>query len=197
MAPLEQLYAKFEAERTHQSLRQQQHPTPPFSAPPPYTASDEDSDTDFESDSSGETTSPFKLTINAAHSIQGSNNIVPTSSTLTLDATKLSTILVAALTQLNGIATSAETNSTRARALKVELTVNCGVTVIGDRNVVGHMGVKPRFPQQQQQQQQQFVPVTAILHAGNSGTGAKRKAEEDVDKEREHRKCECEGEAAV
>ncbi|KAK4560441.1 hypothetical protein LTR86_005637 [Recurvomyces mirabilis] len=148
MDPLQHLSQKLSAERTYQSLRQQQ-PTPPTTAPPPYTPSERnDVDTDTDSDDEGEPTPsspPVKLTINAAHRIQGSNNLVPTSPTPLADATKFSAVLLAAVQQLNAAAAAAEASTgTARRALNVDLTINCGITVIGDRNVVGNVGLKAK-----------------------------------------------------
>ncbi|KAK5132924.1 hypothetical protein LTR08_008371 [Meristemomyces frigidus] len=175
MDPITQLCMKLDAERTHQSLRQQ--PTPEETAPPPpYSPSDADSDSDDEDDET-DSSSPIKLTINAAHSIQGSNNLVPTSPTPLADATKFSTILLAAVKQLNqaGVSNNASDGKPR-RALKIDLTINCGITVVGDRNVIGNVGLKPKAS----------VPAMAgpgavpgSHAAANAVAGAKRKAEGD------------------
>lgn len=141
MHPLEQLCQKLNAERTYQSTRERQ--PPPETAPPPYTQSDTDSDSDDDED---EASSPMRLTINAAHSIQGHNNLVPTSPTPLADATKFSALLLAAVKQLNSVAGVA--SETTRRSLKVDLTINCGIMVIGDRNVVGNVGLKPKSPAQ-------------------------------------------------
>jgi len=191
MDPLQHLSQKLLAERVYRSLQQQQ-PAPPTTAPPPYTPSetnnvDTDTDTDFEDEDEDEdedeptpsssSSSPIKLTINAAHSIQGSNNLVPTSPTPLADATKFSAVLLAAVKQLNA---AAETSTGAKRALKVDLTINCGITVIGDRNVVGNVGLKAKTS----------VHVAAAaspidrqssLPAAAAVIGAKRMAEDDGD----------------
>lgn len=172
MDPISQLCQRLNAERTHQSLRQQ--PTPPDSAPPPYTPSDADSDSDDENDDDEpSSSSPLKLTINAAHSIQGNNNLVPTSPTPLADATNFSTILLAAVKQLNNAAANGAEAQVQ-RSLKVELTINCGITVIGDRNVIGNVGLKPRSSGQ-------AAPgaVPDDQASGNAAASAKRKAEDD------------------
>ncbi|KAK4547384.1 hypothetical protein LTR36_001040 [Oleoguttula mirabilis] len=176
MDPIEQLCHKINTERTYQSLRQQ--PTPPETAPPPYTPSDDDSDSD--DDDEPDTSSPLKLTINAAHSIQGSNNLVPTSPTPLADATKFSTILLAAVKQLNSVADNAGDGKSR-RAVKIDLTINCGITVIGDRNVIGNVGLKPKSSAQA------MAGPGDIMggQAANAVTGAKRKAEADFVEEPE------------
>ncbi|KAI7519020.1 hypothetical protein KC316_g20283, partial [Hortaea werneckii] len=109
MDPLAQLSQKVIPEQTTQFLHQQLHqqqPTPD-SAPPPYMPSEHD---DYEDDSEDEDNepndqhppqSPLKLTLNAAHNIQGSNNLVPTSPSPLADATRFTTLLLAAVKQLN------------------------------------------------------------------------------------------------
>ena len=166
MDPITHISQKILAERARQGAQQQRSP-PPESAPPPYTPSDSGDDSDEEQED--EPSSPLKLTINAAHSVQGSNNLVPTSPTPLADATKFSTILLHAINQINSAATVSHLKS--RRAVKVDLTINCGITVIGDRNVIGNVGLKPK------------LPPNAICgpgaELGTSATvGAKRKAEE-------------------
>lgn len=55
------------------------------------------------------------------------------------------------------------------RKLKVELTINCGITVVGDRNVIGHVGLKPRQPPH---------VIAGPQLGGSVVAGAKRKVEE-------------------
>lgn len=166
MDSITHLSQKILAERARQGS-QQQRPTPPESAPPPYTPadSDDDSDGDQEDDDSSP---PVKLTINAAHSIQGSNNLVPTSPTPLADATKFGAILLQAVNQINNV-TSAP-NLQGRRAVRVDLTINCGITVVGDRNVIGNVGLKPKAAMAIS------GPSTEI--ESNAVAGAKRKAEE-------------------
>lgn len=127
--------------------RQQRQHTPAESAPPPYSAADDDSDSEDDED---EPPVPMKLTVNAAHNIQGCNNLIPTSPQPLADATKFSTLLLHALNQINAAnaATSCDVTCSRKRrrALKVDLTINCGITVVGDRNVIGHVAMKQREP---------------------------------------------------
>ena len=139
--------------------RMPQRQPPPDSAPPPYTSSDDDSD-DSDDD---EPTCPLNVTINAANSIRGSNNLVPTSASPLSDATKFSTILLHAIKQLNAASGS-------GRKLKVDLTINCGVTIVGDRNVVGSIGLRAK--------PQEDAIASADLVGSNVVAGAKRKAEE-------------------
>lgn len=145
-------------------------------APPPYSPSETDGASDDDDDEEdGPSSSPLKLTINAAHSIQGSNNLVPTSPTPLADATKFSTILLTAIKQLNTVHELAEGYS--RRALKVDLAINCGITVIGDRNVVGNVGLKPKAPAQGVAR-----PAAMVASPSESAVaGAKRKGEEADD----------------
>lgn len=153
--------------------RQQQQQTPPESAPPPYTATDEDSESDDDlddmDDEEDDSSIPMKLTVNAAHNIQGCNNLVPTSPHPLADATKFSTLLLHAVNQINAANAAAnsdvECSSKRRRPLKIELTVNCGITVVGDRNVIGPVAMKPR-------------DTLASTSSSSAVAGAKRKADE-------------------
>ena len=171
MDSMTQISQKILAERArHQP--QQQHSPPPDTAPPPYAPSDSDDDSDSDNEEDSSPSSPIRLTINAAHSIQGSNNLVPTSPTPLADATKFSTILLHAVNQINNAFVAPDDLKSR-RSVRVDLTINCGITVIGDRNVIGNVGLKPKAPQ------------NAIDGAGAGDVmrtsvvaGAKRKAEE-------------------
>jgi hypothetical protein len=165
MDPLQHLCAKINAENSFESLRGQQQNTP--AAPPPYSPADSDlNDSDDESDDERSVSSPVKLTINAANSIHGSNNLVPTSPSPLLDAARLDAVLLAAVRCINGVAGATNVK----RSVKVDLTINCGTTVVGDRNVIGSVGLKPKMPGQ----------AMASSSIALTTTGAKRKAE-DVD----------------
>jgi len=180
MGPIQQLCQNLAAGQTHQSLCIQQ-PTPPDTAPPPYSSSeaDDSSDEDDEDDTDGDddTDTPFKLTFNAASHIQGNSNLIPTSPSSLADATRFSTLLLAAVNQINNRLASGATTaasggkSARRRGLKLDLTINCGVTIIGDRNVVGNFGLRPKAPAQAVAgPSAPMSPVSA---------GAKRKAEDE------------------
>lgn len=123
------------------------------SPPPPYSPAESDSDMDDDdSDDSDddEPIVPVKLTINAAHQIRGSNNLIPTSPNALADATRFSTLLLHAVDQINaanGLSRSSQQQQPQRRRkvmLKVDLTINCGITVVGDRNVIGNVGLKPK-----------------------------------------------------
>ena len=163
MDSLSHMTQKLLAERARNASQQrQQNPEDINAPPPPYSESENDSDAD-EDDDEEEPESPMKLTINATNSIQGSHNLVPTSPTPLSDATKFSTLLLHAVKQLNA---AAEANKSLG-SLKVDLTINCGITVIGDRNVVGNVGLKPKAPGAGG-----AAPAPAIA-------GAKRKADDE------------------
>ncbi|KAI7483861.1 hypothetical protein KC351_g4860 [Hortaea werneckii] len=213
MDPLAQLPQKVNEEQTNQSLyqqlHQQQQPTPD-SAPPPYMPSEHDDyEDDFDSDSDEDNEpihhqptppSPLKLTLNAAHNIQGCNNLVPTSPSPLADATRFTTLLLAAVQQLNAAASEplASISSRRSPASKrgpltVDLTINCGITIVGDRNVVGNVCLKPKAPAQAFAGPAAAHPSTstptataaaATAEAGTAGTadhavvGTKRKVDD-------------------
>ncbi|KAK4636078.1 hypothetical protein CLAFUW4_01939 [Fulvia fulva] len=138
----------------------------PETAPPPYSESDMEDSDDDDDDQDEEEAEPVKLTINSAHRIHGSNNLVPTSSTPLADATKFSTLLLHAINQIN--AANANARDSRRRPLKVNLTINCGLEIVGDRNVVGAVGVKPKVN----------VGGNAVPSSVAAVAGAKRKAED-------------------
>lgn len=162
MDPLAQISRKILVERGRQNTRQRS----PIEAPPPYTSSESGNDSEEDDDNDDED-EPLKLTIDATHSIQGSNNLVPTSQTPLADASKFSSLLLHAVNRMNNIANPADTRP--RRKLKVELTINCGISVVGDRNVVGNVGLKPKQPQH----------IIAGPQLGRSVVaGAKRKVEE-------------------
>lgn len=175
MDSITHLTQKILAERARQGLHQRHDPIPE-TAPPPYTASEDDlsSDSSDSDDSEDEEdTTPVKLTINAANSIHGNNNLIPTSSSPLSDATKFSALLLHAVNRINASAMPVEH---RRRRVNVDLTINCGVTVVGDRNVVGNVGLKPKSPER-------AIAGSAALSSPKTDeravvvAGAKRKAE--------------------
>ena len=170
MDTITHLTNKLMAERARQQTEQPLHALPP----PPYTApADDDADSDDDED----TDESLRLTINAQHHIQGSHNLVPTSPTPLADATKFSTLLINTLNQLNANATAGQP---ARRKLKLDLTINCGVTVIGDRNVIGNVGVKPKAPVAGAAPTMMgMAHVSPTSVSGESAVaGAKRRAEE-------------------
>lgn len=124
---------------------QAQLPTPQIDPPPYEDSLDSDAELDSEDDDEHEPRAqePLKLVINTASSVHGCNNLVQTPPPPFTDITNLSTSMLQALNQINAANnTSAASSSGRPRMLKVELQVNCGITVIGDRNVVGGIGLR-------------------------------------------------------
>lgn len=126
-----------------------QAPSIPDTAPPAYSAtcpnslshdnnySDSDSNV---SDADNEDPSPVTLTLNAGTTVHGTGNLVATPALS--DATRFSALLLAAVQKLNAIAEAAATGGegdAKSRPiLQVQLVVNCGIMVTGDRNVVGY-----------------------------------------------------------
>jgi hypothetical protein len=114
--------------------------------PPPYEDSlDSESDaSDAEADEDEHSPhQPLKLCINAASSVHGCNNVVQTPPPPFADISKFSTLLLHAMNQISAASnTSKPSPRRRQRTLKVDLTINCGITVIGDRNVVGGIGLR-------------------------------------------------------
>jgi hypothetical protein len=144
------LQQKIRVEQIRNAVQQQQFPSCP---PPPYEDDDSDMNSDEEDDEDAEAEAaaidklppsslPLKLTINAANRIQGNGNLVPISATPLADASSSSHLLLQAVSQLNAVAAAGEGRA--ARPLNVDLTINCGITVIGDRNVVGNVGLRPK-----------------------------------------------------
>ena len=143
-------------------------PPPPYSATAqshpnlsdPYDFYD--SNVEDSEDSEDSDPSPVTLTLNTGPTITGSNNIISTLSSPLADATRFSALLLAAVQSLNAKAeeaaavsvTSAAAASateegsahpSRKRALRplqVNLIINAGITVNGDRNVVGNAGIR-------------------------------------------------------
>ncbi|KAK0252394.1 hypothetical protein LTR91_007880 [Friedmanniomyces endolithicus] len=191
MDSIQHICNKLTAERAHHRQSLSTASTPP----PPYTSSDttnagNDSDSDNSDDETDDTPAPHKpttmssspppltLTINAAHQIQGSNNLVPTSPSILADARNFSALLLAAVQQLN--ASAAEGGK---KGVRVDLTINCGVTVVGDRNVIGNVGLRARGLGGAGQGSGVVGAAAATAGGeggGITGAGAKRKAEEDV-----------------
>lgn len=163
MDPITQIAQKMIAERARNTA--QIHP-PPEADPPPYSPSDDGDENGSDSEDDEEAPPcPLKLTINAAHSIRGTNNLVPTSPAPLADATKFSTLLLHSINQINNA------HATSKRALRVDLTINCGITVIGDRNVIGAVGLRPKGG---------LSIIEGPVPEARAGAvvGAKRKAEE-------------------
>ena len=163
MDPIAHLTQKLLSERARQTTQPQAQAHQDLAPPPPYEEEDSTHDSDDEDE---DDEPPLKLTLNAAHSIHGSNNLVPTSPTALSDATHFSTLLLHAVQKLNE---AADASPTSKRRLNVELTINCGVTIVGNRNVVGNVSLKPKGSGEK-------AGVTAA--GAEVQLGAKRKADE-------------------
>ncbi|KAI5205343.1 hypothetical protein E4T39_03015 [Aureobasidium subglaciale] len=111
------------------------HPQQIFDHPPPsYSAEDNLSDSEGEDDD--EDPSPITLVLNTDTKVQGAGNMI--ASPPLADATRLSALLLAAVQSLNAAKPSAAQSGSPTPTLQVNLTINCGITVIGDRNVIGY-----------------------------------------------------------
>jgi hypothetical protein len=109
------------------------HPQELSDIPPPaYTAGDNLSDSEGED----EDPSPVTLVLNADTKVHGTGNMIATPPLA--DATRLSTLLLAAVQSLNAAKGNAPESGSPTPVLQVHLTINCGITVIGDKNVVGY-----------------------------------------------------------
>jgi hypothetical protein len=137
--------------------------------PPPYTDVDADdsfneSDSDSDSDPRDIYERPQKITINAGRTITGVGNLVSPASLSSLAEAKLfSTTLLTVVSQLNHAAG-------RRRRLNVDLTINCGITIVGHKNVVG-------VPMRRNAEGK-FTPSSGL--EAMAVRGAKRKAEDEV-----------------
>lgn len=141
--------------------------------PPPYTDADSDDAEDHEQQQPH-----HKLTINADHKITGQGNLVSIKTSVLADATKFSAILLKTIAVLNAAAVDNADGDAR-RPLSVDLTINCGVHVIGSRNVVGNIGLKRKAPVSMSE----GATATEMVDIGTEGAavigGAKRKADSD------------------
>lgn len=118
------------AEQDDEHHSQQLSDTPP----PAYFA--EETLIDFEDEEENEDPSPVTLILNADTKVHGTGNMIATPPLA--DATRLSTLLLAAVQSLNAAKTSATESGLPTPTLEVNLTINCGITVVGDKNVIGY-----------------------------------------------------------
>jgi hypothetical protein len=142
--------------------------------PPPYTDADSDISPEDYNMFHNMAERPHKLTINADTKVHGSGNLVPINNTSILaDASKFSALLLKAIAQLNAAASAnADADGVTPR-LCVDLTINCGVSVVGSRNVVGNIGIKRKAT----------VPAAGaevmVLGKDEAVGGAKREADDE------------------
>lgn len=168
---------------------------PPELAPPPYTDSrsfsppaSDGADSCHEDDSDDHTArpvpKPMRVTINAAHQVQGSCNLLPINPTGAHDAARIGAALAHTLEQIQN---SRHRGRSRRREsiLHLDLTINCGITVVGHRNVIGPVTLKERSVEAAATTPQASATATVVgtgyATAGSSrepssSAGAKRKA---------------------
>lgn len=146
--------------------------------PPPYTDADSDTE-DYEPQQQQQ--QQHKLTINADHKITGQGNLVSVNPSILADATKFSAILLKTIAVLNTAATADNGGDGQTRRpLCVDLTINCGVHVIGSRNIVGNIGLKRKAQIPTPEGSSTPAEMVDIGAEGAVG-GAKRKADSDDD----------------
>ncbi|GAB7339032.1 hypothetical protein MBLNU457_5695t1 [Dothideomycetes sp. NU457] len=116
--------------------------TPTTDAPPAYSAHPDDCDDETEDPD------PVSLVLNAATTVRGSDNIVSLLSSPLADATRFSALLLAAVQRLNAVAEEVSIEGKCRPILRVNLTINAGLHVLGNRNVVGNAPVKRSVPLQ-------------------------------------------------
>lgn len=156
-----------------------QLPTPQMD-PPPYEDSFSDLDPDEFGDDEGPH-QPLTLTINNASSVHGSNNLVQTPPPPFSEISALSTAVLQAMKEVitSTNLSTATTPGRRQRILKVDLTINCGISVIGDRNVVGGIGLRHKGATTAIAPGSSSAVADSTAAAGDAASlGAKRKAED-------------------
>ncbi|KAK5006020.1 hypothetical protein LTR28_006992, partial [Elasticomyces elasticus] len=102
------------------------------------------------------------------------------------DATRFSALLLNAVQQLNA---KAEASGGRRRRLNVNLTINCGLTVVGDRNYAGS-GAAQRSGGAAVAAAAVTTPAASPVAttAAAATAGAKRKADDEHDEAPEAKK---------
>jgi len=215
---------KINAERARQQTTQQPAvpdtaPPPPYSGPTEDNGDEGDEEGEDDDDDDGDAT-PLTLTINAAQSIRGSQNLIPTSPTPLADASRFSAVLLAAMKQLHRPDATTASSSPLNHAvdnqiqpscrypISIAITINCGVTVVGDRNVIGHVAIRPKAPGESEgaiapaliatptpttMTTTTVPPQMTTTESSAAVMGAKRKAEGDEDEQHEAKKVAVEG----
>lgn len=144
--------------------------------PPPYTPPTNPhlfptfSEGDEEDEEQEETPST-NITLNAPVTIHGSNNFI---SFATADFTRMAAMIIATVQKPTAPKGAA------GRTVNANINVNCGITVVGERNFVGPPAMRPlgtRLQQLRQHREAQAAAVAGATSAGASGS-LKRKAEE-------------------
>jgi hypothetical protein len=99
--------------------------------PPPYTPpANSFFDEDDEDAEAAQTTN---ITIHAPTSIHGSHNVVTVPM---IDSARIAGLLMSVMNQKITVAGGRQSN--------LNVQINCGMTVVGDRNVVGNVGLRTR-----------------------------------------------------
>ncbi|KAK6005218.1 hypothetical protein QM012_007997 [Aureobasidium pullulans] len=111
------------------------HPRQISDIPPPAYSAEEPL-IDLKDEEDDEDPFPVTLILNADTNIRGTGNMIATPPLA--DATRLSALLLAAVQSLNAAKESATESGSPTPVLQVNLTINCGITVIGDKNVIGY-----------------------------------------------------------
>ena len=141
--------------------------------PPAYSrAASPSADSDTSDDAYVELRPPATtIRINAATTLHGSNNVVCTSPSF--DTARLVAVVSSALAR-----SSVQMKEASRRSRNINIEVNCGVTIVGDRNVVG--GLPGALLLRRRQMSGTTVP--AAMSGKQAEVGCKRKADgEDVD----------------
>ncbi|KAF1364835.1 hypothetical protein EJ07DRAFT_97682 [Lizonia empirigonia] len=154
-AKLQAILSSYRRTRSHprQEDSEQDMPAPPAyhmvvdpEAPTPDMSSPYDLDDEERSESSEDEEIP-EVTINAATQIRGNGNII---STAQMDSVRIATLVATILSDESVQADAAtapqapvtnlhssRTERRKKGCINVNITVNCGATIIGDRNIVG------------------------------------------------------------
>jgi hypothetical protein len=136
--------------------------------PPPYTPMNRCYFTragDEEEEEEQETVPSTNITFNAPMTIHGSNNIVSFPSA---DFTRMAAMIIATV----------QKTTVQESLRNISINLNCGITVVGQRNVIGSVGVRPMALRQQLGQQAAAASDTVAQSGLGTATSSKRKAEE-------------------
>ena len=147
----------------------------PTTLPPPYTGPTRaEEDADVGDEEYDDQQPPPLVHINASTTIQGSNNIIPS---VPLETAHILATVMATLRRYNPQVVTGN----------VQVRIDRGVNIVGDRNVVGVVGIRPRQPVAANYPMAARVAATATATATATTTAAaaaaarKRKPEEQSD----------------
>jgi len=140
------------------SLVRLEEDSTPTMLPPPYTSpTPAEEDLDVDDEECNPQPSQTTIHINASTTIRGSHNLVTTTP---LDTAHLAAAVISALRQHNA----------QVGAGNLHVRIDRGVSIVGDRNAVGALGIRARQP----------VAVNGAM-AAKMAAARKRKAEEQCD----------------